>query len=217
MSALSADDDRHCAGADVERLTTMAVFKAGKVVADWLTGRDDAVAVPSAHVCRRCRSRAVRALGDAGSNTTWFACAACRHVWSPGTSSPVAARPSSQIVRARVVIVDDDTSMLRALQLALAAYKPVIAQSAAEGLMLVQHCRPELLMTDYLMPTMTGGELIALARERHPSLKVILLSGHGEVLKENPVWTAERHLLKPCGLQQLQRAAMELIGPPTNV
>ena len=107
--------------------------------------------------------------------------------------------------------------MLRALQLALAAYKPATAQSAAEGLTLVQHCRPELLMTDYLMPTMTGGELVVLARERHPSLKVIVLSGHGEVLAQDLCGPTERHLLKPCGIQQLQEAVMAMIGPPKTV
>ena len=192
----------------------MVVFNARKVVADWLKGREETVAIASANVCRRCRSRAVRALGDAGSNATWFACGACRHVWSTAEQFVAQAKPSSQIVRARLVIVDDDTSVLHALKLALAAYKPVVAQSAAEALTLVQHCRPELLMTDYLMPNMTGGELIALARERHPSVKVIVLSGHADVLKDNPCWTAERHLVKPCGVQQLQEAVMALIGPP---
>jgi DNA-binding NtrC family response regulator len=136
-------------------------------------------------------------------------------VWSDGTPSIIQAEPSSEIIRARIVVVDDDTSMLRALQLALGDYKPATAQSATEGLTLVQHCRPELLMTDYLMPDITGGELIGLARERQPSLKVIVLSGHGEMLKDQPCWVAERHLMKPCGVQQIRNAVMDLIGPPT--
>jgi ActR/RegA family two-component response regulator len=38
------------------------------------------------------------------------------------------------------VIVDDDTTLLRALALALSAYNPLMAQPAAEALTLVQHC-----------------------------------------------------------------------------
>ena len=37
--------------------------------------------------------------------------------------------------------------------------------------------RPELLLTDYVMGTMTGLELIEECRKVHPALRTILLSG----------------------------------------
>jgi two-component SAPR family response regulator len=112
------------------------------------------------------------------------------------------------------VIVDDDTTLLRALALALSAYNPLMAQSAAEALTLVQHCRPDLLLTDYLMPNITGAELVGHARELHPTMKVVMLTGHNEFIEQEPWMRDVRQLVKPCGIQQLQRVVAEMIGAP---
>jgi CheY-like chemotaxis protein len=40
--------------------------------------------------------------------------------------------------------------------------------------------RLALLVTDVLMPGMTGGELVNKALELHPALKVLFMSGHAE-------------------------------------
>ena len=122
--------------------------------------------------------------------------------------------PIARLILARVVIVDDDTSQLRALALALSDYEPVTAQSASEALMLVQHCSPELLITDFLMPNISGAELIAHARARQPSMKVIMLTGHGAFLKDEHRLKDVCHLEKPCSVQKLREAVAHMIGEP---
>jgi DNA-binding NtrC family response regulator len=117
-----------------------------------------------------------------------------------------------RLLRTRLVIVDDDTSLLRALALALSAYNPLMAQSAAEALTLVQHCRPDLLLTDYLMPNITGAELVGHARELHPTMKVVMLTGHDEFIEPEPWMRGVRRLVKPCGVQRLQEVVAEMIG-----
>jgi DNA-binding NtrC family response regulator len=46
--------------------------------------------------------------------------------------------------------------------------------------------RPDLLLTDYFMPDISGAELIGHARELHPGLNVIVLTGHGEFVEQEP-------------------------------
>ena len=66
------------------------------------------------------------------------------------------------------------------------------------------------------MPDGTGEELINRLRERQPSLKVLIMTGHGAMLDQEgfPWWTQERHLSKPFSVGDLRLAVMELIGAP---
>lgn len=113
---------------------------------------------------------------------------------------------------ARILIVDDDSVLLRLLARALADYGVVTAQDGVEALALLDSYDPALLITDYLMPEMTGTELIARARKHKPSLKALMLTGHGDLLQNEPWWTEERHLPKPCSTYELRKAVSDLIG-----
>jgi CheY-like chemotaxis protein len=99
------------------------------------------------------------------------------------------------------------------LQRVLADYNPIVAAGGEDALALLTHCRPRLLITDYLMPNLTGAELIARAREHHPALNALILTGYGESLDHEPWWTTERHLAKPCPVPELRAAVADLIGP----
>lgn len=64
--------------------------------------------------------------------------------------------------------------------------------------------RPELLLTDYVMGTMTGLELIEECRKVHPSLRTILLSGtvsHDYLLKFST--KPDKFIPKPCPVNTL--------------
>jgi DNA-binding NtrC family response regulator len=74
----------------------------------------------------------------------------------------------------------------------------------------------DLVVTDYLMPSMTGEELIGRVRERHPSAKALIVTGHGDILDQEAPdwWTREAHLTKPFDATTLRQAIVNLIGPP---
>jgi DNA-binding NtrC family response regulator len=76
--------------------------------------------------------------------------------------------------------------------------------------------RLDLLITDYLMPAMMGDELLGRMRERRPSLKALVISGHGGLLeREMPDWwRAQPHLEKPFSIFALRDLVARLIGPP---
>lgn len=80
----------------------------------------------------------------------------------------------------RVVIAEDQAMVLGALA-ALLELEPdirVIAQArdGKDGLAAVAEYTPDVLLTDIEMPGMTGLELAATVRERHPGVYVIILT-----------------------------------------
>jgi CheY-like chemotaxis protein len=113
----------------------------------------------------------------------------------------------------RILLVDDDTSVLQMLARALTSYELTTARDGQEALAVANGRPLDLLITDYLMPQMTGDELIARMRERHPDLKALVITGHGDVLdRESPGWWREvAHLAKPFRIQALRDAVETLL------
>jgi DNA-binding NtrC family response regulator len=116
-----------------------------------------------------------------------------------------------------VLAVDDDTSMLSLLERALADYRVSTARDAPEAMAaLSSRERVDLLITDYLMPGMTGQELAHHARATRLGLKVLVITGHAHAVEQaDPEWwLAEAHLSKPFHIRALREAVDALIGPP---
>ena len=115
-----------------------------------------------------------------------------------------------------ILIVDDDALVLSLMGRALPEFRLTIARDGDEALAIASQLPVDLLITDYLMPSMTGDELIGRLRERRPNLKVLIVTGHGEVLAvENPEWwQSEAHLNKPFKIDTLREAVIGLIGLP---
>ncbi len=84
---------------------------------------------------------------------------------------------------ARILVVDDDTDMLRLLSLRLkaAGYDVVAVGSAEAALAQLDTARPQLVLSDVRLPGRDGLALFDEVRARHPSLPVILLTAHGTI------------------------------------
>ena len=117
----------------------------------------------------------------------------------------------------RVLIVDDDATVLNAFALALPGFRLLLARDPIEALSVADRSdHLDLVITDFLMPSMTGDEIVARVRARHPAVKALIVTGHGDILDDEAPdwWTQEAHLIKPFGATALQRAVTDLIGPP---
>jgi two-component system, cell cycle response regulator CpdR len=85
---------------------------------------------------------------------------------------------------ARILVVDDEplfrTFVASVLQ--IAGHQTTLA---ADGLEALESPGPfDLLLTDLMMPRMTGGELARRMRQRNPVVKVLYLTGaEGEVVQ----------------------------------
>jgi CheY-like chemotaxis protein len=168
--------------------------------------------------CPRCREREIRSLGLAGSQLQWFACKVCQHVWAHGAApeNAPAPVPTPSGSHKHVVVVDDDTSVLSIVERTLSDYRVSTARDASEALAILStHDRIDLLITDYLMPVMTGEELAHHARALRPDLKILVLTGHAHALEraEPAWWASEPHVIKPFRVVTLRDAVSDLIGP----
>ena len=141
-------------------------------------------------------------------------------MWAAGVPLPstAAAAPSRDLAgddRKHIVVVDDDTLTLSLIERTLTGYRVSTARDGGEALLILSTSDPDhLLLTDYLMPVMTGEELVKRARLQRPGLPVLIMTGHGKaVAAADPVWWAsERHLVKPFRLEALRTAVESLIG-----
>ncbi len=81
-----------------------------------------------------------------------------------------------------ILLVDDQRDILRLLHSTLDTLKNdeldiIEAPSGEEAMLEMGRHQIELLVTDYLLPGMTGIELMHKVRARHPNAKVVLISG----------------------------------------
>lgn len=80
----------------------------------------------------------------------------------------------------RILIVDDDATTLRILVTLLrsegfAADGDEVADAALARLRVSAY---DVLLTDLVMPGMTGYALVAAARELHPTIRCLIMSGY---------------------------------------
>lgn len=87
------------------------------------------------------------------------------------------------MANASVLIVDDDRSIVRLCQRLLerASYEVYASTDPLEGLKILESTRVDLLLADIRMPVMDGFELIERARNIHPDLAVLVMTGFGTV------------------------------------
>lgn len=79
------------------------------------------------------------------------------------------------------------------------------AENGEDALRRIRQMPVDILITDISMPLMNGLDLIRRAREFHPELKAIVLSGYNEFdyLKEGMQLGIENYLLKPINIKEL--------------
>jgi CheY-like chemotaxis protein len=116
----------------------------------------------------------------------------------------------------QILVADDDGGVLALVGKALSHYRIKTARGVADAVAAGRDASIDLLITDYLMPDGTGAELIRRLRERQPSLKVLIMTGHEAMLNEQGYdwWAKERHLGKPFTVGDLRDAVTTLIGSP---
>ncbi|HUV93666.1 MAG TPA: response regulator [Anaerolineae bacterium] len=86
-------------------------------------------------------------------------------------------------MRERVLVVDDEPGVLHVCRRAFRrlGYDPETASSTEEALELLSREQFDLLVTDIMMPGITGLELLARALELQPHLAAIVITGFGTI------------------------------------
>jgi CheY-like chemotaxis protein len=113
----------------------------------------------------------------------------------------------------RILIVDDEV-FIREVLAEVLADEGYVVQTATDGrqaLEAIAASRPDLVITDVMMPHLSGWQLLQEVRAQHPALPVILISAapesgaHREWLTDHTAFLA-----KPFALDDLFGLIMRL-------
>jgi DNA-binding response OmpR family regulator len=107
----------------------------------------------------------------------------------------------------RILIIEDDPSILRGLQLNLGmeGYTVRSAIDGETGLQLAKTERPDVVVVDIMLPKMGGLEVIRELRRDDPDLPVLILSAKGQEADKvaGLQLGADDYMVKPFGLKEL--------------
>lgn len=111
------------------------------------------------------------------------------------------------------IFLADDHGMMNAGLTALLQQEPDmevcgIFTSAQQLLDRMQFDTPDLVISDISMPDMNGLELAKIIREKHPRVRIILLTMHASAawVKQAKETGVQGYLLKESGLQEMRDA-----------
>jgi two-component system KDP operon response regulator KdpE len=108
--------------------------------------------------------------------------------------------------RATVLVIDDEPPIRRLLRTALAVqeYRVIEAADGREGLSMLRHERPDVLVLDLGLPDIDGLELIRQIRAESPVPIVVLSSRDDERGKVEALdLGADDYVTKPFGMEEL--------------
>ncbi|GFE61174.1 ATP-binding protein [Geobacter sp. AOG2] len=96
----------------------------------------------------------------------------------------IKAHVAGQAVTGLILIVEDDQSVLdlSAITLKSCGFSVLTASTPLDALELFKHHgnRIDLLLSDVVMPVMTGPEMAKIMRASHPDLKIVFMSGYAD-------------------------------------
>jgi signal transduction histidine kinase/ActR/RegA family two-component response regulator len=117
-----------------------------------------------------------------------------------------------------ILLVDDEESLVRLAEEVLAAlgYEPVGCVGAAQALRVFRQApeRFDAVMTDAIMPEMSGTELLAELRRLRPELPAVLISGYGgpDLAAAAQAAGAQAVLTKPLTAADLAHCLAEVLS-----
>ncbi len=84
----------------------------------------------------------------------------------------------------KILCIDDNAHGLTARRVLLEGmgHKVMVARSGREGLEIFQKDKIDLIVVDYVMPQMNGGEVVREVKRVNPKLPIILVSGYTDTL-----------------------------------
>ena len=142
----------------------------------------------------------------------------CADLWLPAAGSApaplaLAAPIEIEAAPATVLLVDDDALIANSTAALLEdlGHRVAEAHSGEEALVLMQDgLAPDIVVTDYAMPGMTGMDLAVALRKQHPKLPILLATGYAELQGAQPFELPR--IAKPYTQQQLSAEITRLVS-----
>ena len=122
----------------------------------------------------------------------------------------------------KILIIDDNEELLDALGSFFRSkgHTVVTAGNGLEGLKLLENETEKfnLLITDLVMPHVSGVGIVSIIKKKYPDFPVIAITGWGEFPEALASEANADHVLKkPFQLVELERIVKDLLESPTKV
>jgi len=130
---------------------------------------------------------------------------------NPVAAGPAGVSPELLCGEHHILLVDDDPSVrdVTAQMLRRLGFEVTEAESGAHALHLLTSVEVDLLLADFAMPGMNGGELARVVAVQQPQLPIVFISGYAELdsvgLGDSPV------IQKPFTEEQLVRKILQAL------
>jgi len=117
----------------------------------------------------------------------------------------------------RVLVVEDEEALRGLLRTILSrlGFEVFLAANGGEALLLVeeQGLKPDLLITDVVMPGMSGAALVERLRRRQPDLKVLFMSGYTDnaIVHHSVLDSGTPFIQKPFSLQGMAEKIRQVL------
>lgn len=160
---------------------------------------------------------------ELGSGTTF-------QLFFPAVSEaePEPPRPKSRPAKTApngtetILVVEDEPTVRQLVKAMLEkyGYRPVVAEGAKEALRIFKELREsstviDLLLTDVIMPQMSGRDLARIVRRTAPNMKILYMSGYtADEIATHGVQDAPMLLRKPFNAESLAARVREAIDSP---
>jgi two-component system NtrC family response regulator len=88
-----------------------------------------------------------------------------------------------KLTRAKILVVDDEADMVETLEqiLSRSDYEVITATESPKAFDLIAKEQPDLIITDLVMPELSGINFMELVKAHYPHIPVILLTGYATV------------------------------------
>ena len=107
----------------------------------------------------------------------------------------------------RILLAEDEEKLSELMQEAIGEYfkKFTVVKDGEEALKAYDKERPDIVITDILMPKISGLELLKILREQDEKLPIIILSAHSDTHKllQAIEFGATRYFIKPLDPDEL--------------
>jgi len=122
----------------------------------------------------------------------------------------------------KLLVIDDNKEILEALYdfLSKKEYDVVPASNGLEGLKLIENEKQgfDVVITDLIMPDISGVALISIIKKKYPNTRVIAITGWGEHPEALATEAEADHVLeKPFELSDLETLIKKLLPPESKI
>jgi DNA-binding NtrC family response regulator len=122
----------------------------------------------------------------------------------------------------KLLVIDDNKEILEALYdfLSKKEYDVVPASNGLEGLKLIENEKQgfDVVITDLIMPDISGVALISIIKKKYPNTRVIAITGWGEHPEALATEAEADHVLeKPFELSDLEKLIKKLLSSETEI